>query len=96
MTGKKYDVKTVRPCEGGGLVVVGHFARRFSMKALCTLLQGLGQCSERLGVARVSHEGCSITLYRDGRVDVHRAASEEDAIRLIDEIEPVIAGAFVD
>lgn len=95
MTGKKYGVKAVRPCEGGGLVVVGHFGRTFSMEALCALLQGLGQCSERLGVARFFHEGCSITLYRNGRVDVHRAESEDDAIRLLDDIQPLIEGAFV-
>ncbi len=95
MTGKKYEVKAVRPCEGGGLVVVGHFGRTFSMEALCALLQGLGQCSERLGVARFFHGGCSITLYRNGRVDVHRAESEDDAIRLLDDIQPLIEGAFV-
>ena len=95
MTEKKYEVKAVRPCEGGGFVVVGRLSRAFSMEALCTILQGLGQCSERLGVARFFHEGYRIILYRNGRVDVHRAESEDDAIRVIDEIKPFIKGAFV-
>ncbi len=84
----------MRPCEGGGLVVVGEFAKPFSMEALCTLLKGLGQCSERLGVARFFHEGCRVTLYRNGRVDVHRVESEDDAIRVLDEIKPLIEVAF--
>ncbi len=95
MTEKKYGVKVVRPCEGGGLVVVGEFAKPFSMEALCALLQGLGQCSERLGVARFFHEGYRVTLYRHGRVDVHRVESEDDAIRLLDEIKPLIEDAFI-
>ena len=94
MTEKKYTVKAVRPCVGGGMVVVGHFGTAFSMEALCGLLKGLGQCSEQLGVARFFHEGYSITLYKSGRIDVHRVESEDAAIRLIDDITPFIA-AFV-
>ncbi len=92
---KKYGVKAVRPCEGGGLVVIGDFAKPFSMKTLCALLQELGQCSERLGVARFFHKGFRVTLYRNGRVDVHRVESEDDAIRVLDEILPLIEGAFI-
>ena len=96
MTEKKYTVKAVRPCEGGRLVVVGHFDTAFSMEALCAILKGLAPCSERLGVARFFHEGCSITLYRSGRIDVHRVESEDAAIRLIDDIKPVIESAFIE
>jgi len=78
------------------MVVVGHFSTAFSMKALCALLKGLGQCSEQLGVARFFHEGYSMTLYKSGRIDVHRVESEDAAIRLIDDIMPFIAGALAD
>jgi len=93
---RKYDAKAVRPCTGGGLVVEAHFDKGFSMKALCRVLEGIAQCSEKFGVARFFHEGRTFTLYRSGRVDVHRAESENEAIRLIDEIKPMIEEAFVD
>ncbi len=92
---KAYDVKTVRPCRGGGFVIEGNFGRAFSMYKLCTMLQGIAKCSEKLGVARLSHEGCDITLYRSGRVDVHGVASEEEAIAFINAIEPIVECAFV-
>jgi hypothetical protein len=83
----KYNVKTLRPCVGGGFVIEAHFEKRFSMEALCRLLEGIAQCSGKLGVARFSHEGCMFTLYRSGRIDVRRAESEDEAIRLIDDIK---------
>ncbi len=91
---KAYDVKTLRPCRGGGVVVEGTFGREFSMRELCALLRGIAKCSEKLGVARFSHEGCDITLYRNGRVDVHGVASEDEAIALIDDIRPIIEAAL--
>jgi len=93
---QKYDAKAVRPCVGGGIVVEAHFDKGFSMQVLCRLLEGIAQCSEKLGVARFFHEGRTLTLYRSGRVDVHRVESENEAIRLIDEIKPIIEDAFVD
>ncbi|MGA7075376.1 MAG: hypothetical protein WBZ42_02345 [Halobacteriota archaeon] len=92
----KYDAKAVRPCVGGGMVVEAHFDKGFSMNALCRLLEGIAQCSEKLGVARFFHEGRTLTLYRSGRVDVHRVESEDEAVRLIDDIKPMIEDAFVD
>ena len=93
---KAYDVKTVRPCRGGGIVAEGHFGRAFAMHDLCAILRGVAKCSEKLGVARFSHEGCDITIYRDGRVDVHGVTSEEAAIELISDIKPIVEDAFVD
>jgi ArsR family metal-binding transcriptional regulator len=93
---RKYGAKAVRPCAGGGLVVEAHFDKGFSMKALCRILEGIAQCSEQLGVARFHHKGCTLTLYRSGRVDVHRVESENEAIRLIDDMKPMIEEAFFD
>jgi ArsR family metal-binding transcriptional regulator len=92
---KAYDVKTLRPCKSGGIIVEGYFGRGFSMQALCALLQGVAKCSEKLGVARFSHEGCDITVYRNGRVDVHGVASEEEAIKFINDIKLIVEDAFV-
>jgi ArsR family metal-binding transcriptional regulator len=91
----KYNVKTLRPCVGGGFVIEAHFEKKFSMEVLCRLLEGIAQCSEKLGVARFSHEGCTFTLYRSGRIDVRRAESEDEAIRLIDDIKPIVEAAFI-
>lgn len=92
---KAYDVKTLRPCRGGGFIVEGHFGRGFSMRELCAILQGVAKCSEKLGIARLSHEGCDITIYRNGRVNVHGVDSEEGAIGLINDIKPIVEDAFV-
>ncbi len=92
---KAYDVKTLRPCRGGGFVIEGNFGRAFSMRELCGILHGIAKCSEKLGVARFSHKGCDITLYRDGRVDVHGADSEDEAITLINDIKSIVEAAFV-
>jgi hypothetical protein len=92
---KAYDVKTLRPCRSGGIIVAGHFGRALSMHELCLELQGIAKCSEKLGVARFSHEGCDITIYRNGRVDVHGVASEEGAIKFIDDIKGFVEDAFV-
>jgi ArsR family metal-binding transcriptional regulator len=78
------------------MVVEAHFDEGFSMKALCRLLEGIAQCSEKLGVARFFHEGRTVTLYRSGRVDVHQVESENEAILLIDDIKPMIKDAFID
>ena len=93
---KAYDVKTLRPCRSGGIIVEGHFSREFAMHELCSLLQGVAKCSEKLGVARFSHEGCDITIYRNGRVDVHGVTSEEEAIEFINDIKLIVEDAFVD
>jgi ArsR family metal-binding transcriptional regulator len=75
--------------------VEGHFGRAFSMRELCTTLQGVAQYSEKLGVARFSHEGCDITIYKSGRVDVHGVASEDEAIQFIDDIKLIVEDVFV-
>ena len=92
---KAYDVKTLRPCRSGGIIVEGHFSREFSMRDLCSLLQGVAKCSEKLGVAQFSHEGCDITIYRNGRVDVQGVTSEEEAIEFINDIKLIVEDAFV-
>jgi ArsR family metal-binding transcriptional regulator len=66
------------------------------MHQLCSLLQGVAKCSELLGVARFTHEGCDVTIYRNGRVDVHGVASEEAAIEFINDIKLIVEDAFVD
>jgi ArsR family metal-binding transcriptional regulator len=93
---KAYDVKTLRACRSGGIIVEGYFGREFSMHQLCSLLQGVAKCSEKLGVARFTHEGCDVTIYRNGRVDVHGVASEEAAIEFINDIKLIVEDAFVD
>ena len=96
MTEKKYNVKAVRPCKGGGVVVEGHFGKPFSMHKLCTMLHGVAKWSEKLGVAQFSHEGCSISIYKSGRIDVHGVESEAEAIQFIDDIKLIIEDAFID
>lgn len=93
---KAYDVKTLRLCRSGGIIVEGHFGREFSMHELCSLLQGVAKCSEKLGVAWFSHEGYNITIYRKGRVDVRGVASEEEAIEFINDIKIIVEAAFVE
>lgn len=92
---KVYDVKMLRPCRSGGIIVEGNFGREFSMHDLCALLHGVAKCSKRLGVARFSHEGCDVTIYRNGRIDVHGVASEEEAIEFINDVKVIVEGAFV-
>ncbi|MGA9079841.1 MAG: hypothetical protein WB581_06395 [Halobacteriota archaeon] len=92
---KAYDVKTLRPCRSGGIIVEGNFGRPFSMQELCAKLQGIAKCSEQLGVARFSHVGCDITVYKNGRVDVHGVASEEEAIEFMNDIKLIVEDAFV-
>jgi hypothetical protein len=93
---KAYDVRTLRPCRGGGVVVEGNFGRELSMPELCSLLRGVAKCSEKLGVARFSHEGCDVIIYRKGRVDVHGVTSEEQAIGSIHAIKGIIEPAFAE
>jgi hypothetical protein len=54
---KAYDVKTLRPCRSGGIIVEGHFGREFAMHDLCLSLQGVAKCSVKLGVARFPTKG---------------------------------------
>jgi hypothetical protein len=93
---KAFDVKTLRPCRSGGIIVEGHFGKALLMHELCLKLQGIAKCSEKLGVARFSHEGCDITIYRNGRIDVHGVASEEAAIEFINDIKLFVEDVFVD
>jgi len=92
---EKYNARSVRPCKGGGILVEGTFDKPFSMKMLCQILRDVGKCAEKLGVARFFHRGCGITLYRNGRVDVHRVQSTEEAIAILDEVKAIIREAFV-
>jgi ArsR family metal-binding transcriptional regulator len=96
MAEKKYNAKAVRPCKGGGILVEGDFGRAFSMQVLCEILKEMGRCAEKLGVARIFYEECGITLYKNGRVDVHRVDSEERAIKLLDDVKVIVAKAFID
>ena len=93
---KAYDVKTLRPCQSGGIIVEGRFDSEFAMHELCLLLQSVAKCSEKLGVVRFSHEWHDITIYRNGRVDVHGVTSEEEAIEVINDIKLIVEDAFVD
>jgi hypothetical protein len=78
------------------MLVEGHFGRKLFMHELCYLLQVVAKCSEKLGVARFSHEGCDVTIYRNGRVDIHGVASEQEAIEFIFDIKVIVEDAFVD
>ncbi|MGZ4942109.1 MAG: hypothetical protein ACXV5N_10595 [Halobacteriota archaeon] len=91
----KYDAHSVRPCKGGGILVEGTFDRPFSMITLCTILQGRGKCAEKLGVARFSYDDYEITLYKNGRVDVHSVESTERAIEILDVVKAIVQEAFV-
>ncbi len=95
MSKNKYNARSVRPCKGGGILVEGTFDRPFSMEVLCRILHDRGKCAEKLGVARFSYSGCDITLYRNGRVDVHRVQSTKQAIEVLDDIKAVVQEAFV-
>jgi len=95
MSENKYNAHSVRPCKGGGILVEGTFDRPFSMEVLCRLLLGRGKCVEKLGVARFFYGGCGITLYKNGRVDVHRVESTEQAIEILEAVEAEVREAFV-
>lgn len=95
MSEKKYNAKSVRPCKGGGFLVEGTFAWPFSMEVLCRILHDRGKCAEKLGVARFVYSECDITLYRNGRVDVNRVQSTEQAIEILDGVKAVVQEAFV-
>ncbi len=92
---EKYSARSVRPCKGGGILVEATFDKPFSMEVLCRILRDVGKCAEKLGVARFFHRGCGITLYRNGRVDVHRVQSTEEAIQILDEVKEIVREAFV-
>lgn len=94
MSETKYNAHSVRPCKGGGILVEGTFDRPFSMEVRCMILQGKGKCAEKLGVARFFYGGCDITLYRNGRVDVHRVQSIEQAIEIIEGVQVMVREAF--
>lgn len=93
---RKYNLKAVRPCIGRGFVVKGHFVEPFSMRKLCDILYSVAKCSEKLGVVRFSHEGCDIVIYKSGRIDVHGAESEDEAIQFIADMKLIIEDAFID
>jgi ArsR family metal-binding transcriptional regulator len=95
MSEKMYNARSVRPCKGGGILVEGTFDRPFSMEVLCRILHDRGKCAEKLGVARFFYGDCGITLYRNGRVDVHRVQSTEQAIEILDGVKAVVQEAFV-
>ena len=76
-------------------MVEATFDKPFSMKILCRILLDVGKCAEKLGVARFFHKGCGVTLYRNGRVDVHRVQSTEEAIQILDEVKAIVREAFV-
>ncbi len=91
----KYDARSVRPCKGGGILVEGTFDRPFSMRTLCMILQGRGKCAEKLGMARFSYGDYAITLYKNGRVDVHSVESTERAIEILDAVRAIVQEAFL-
>ena len=95
MPEEKYGAHSVRPCKGGGILVEGTFDKPFLMETLCRILRDTGKCAEKLGVARLFYAGCSVTLYRNGRVDVHRVQSTEEAIEILDEVKVIVREAFV-
>ena len=96
MPEEKYGAHSVRPCKGGGILVEGTFDKPFSMEILCRILRDKeGKCAEKLGVARLFYRECDITLYRNGRVDVHRVQSTEEAIEILDQVKAIIREAFV-
>ncbi|MGZ4907898.1 MAG: hypothetical protein ACXV5H_04965 [Halobacteriota archaeon] len=95
MSEMKYNAHSMRPCKEGGILVEGTFDRPFLMEVLCKVLHDKGKCAEKLGVARFFYGGCGITLYRSGRVDVHRVESIEQAIEIIEGVEALVREAFV-
>jgi ArsR family metal-binding transcriptional regulator len=96
MAKNKYNARSVRPCKGGGILVEGTFDKPFLMEALCRILHDRGKCAEKLGVARLFYGDCDITLYRNGRFDVHRVQSTEQAIEIIESVKAFVQAALVE
>ena len=101
-----YVIQLARPCvdEPGKYIAESQYPNGFMMDVLCTILQNkvletniLGlKCSERLGVARFELGGNTILLYRNGRIDIRRAADVADARLVMEKIKRMVKDAFTD
>ncbi len=98
------EIKLARPCidEPDRYIAESRFSHPFTMDALCSILTKMvedGQisdlrCSAKLGVARFEWKEKTILLYRNGRIDIRRAVSVEDAHHIITGLQKMIIQAF--
>ena len=69
------------------------------MDIVCDTLKQLNlpelRCSTRLGVARFKLDDWQIMIYRNGRIDIRRVSSVDDAKVAIDRVENMLHNAFV-
>ncbi|MCL7410310.1 MAG: hypothetical protein P1P69_07965 [Methanosarcinaceae archaeon] len=101
-----YAIQLARPCvdEPGKYIAESQYPKGFLMDVLCSILQNNVletkilelKCSERLGVARFELGGNTILLYRNGRIDIRRAADVADARLVMEKIEKMVKDAFTD
>ncbi|AEH61715.1 conserved hypothetical protein [Methanosalsum zhilinae DSM 4017] len=98
------EIKLARPCidEPDRYIAESRFSHSFMMDTLCSILNKLSEsgeisgirCSAKLGVARFEWQEKTILLYRNGRIDIRRAVSVEDADHIITGLQKMIIQAF--
>lgn len=96
------DIQLARPCidDPGLFIAESSFGHALAMEIVCSILNELDvpemRCSARLGVARFRLDDWHVMIYRNGRIDIRRIASIDDAAMVIDIAEKMLQKAFLD
>lgn len=98
----KYRIRLARPCvdDPRKYVAESHLNHTVDIEKLCKLLETLPvtdvRCSPRLGVARFELDERSVMLYHNGRIDLRRTTSIEDAEKTINHVVELIHECLLD
>jgi ArsR family metal-binding transcriptional regulator len=96
----KYKIRLARPCvdDPKKYVAESHLGCEVDIERLCRVLETLPvrdvRCSPRLGVARFEFDERSVMIYQNGRVDLRRTTSAEDAEDTIERVVELIGECF--
>ncbi len=96
------EIKLARPCleDPGRYIAESNIGYRISMEKACSFLSGAGtcisnlKCSIRLGVIRFELDDRSIMIYRNGRMDIRRVSTVDEAGKIVKQVIRLIQPAL--
>ena len=99
--GDTREIHLARPCVEDPTLFMAesNLSRGLNMEIVCDNLKQLKlpelRCSAHLGVARFKLDNWQVMIYRNGRIDIRRVSSVDDANVAIDKVENMLQNAFI-
>lgn len=93
---KEKEERYIKPCTSErGRVMLETRVGGFDKQIMCGILELLKEtkCSEKLGVAKIEHDGKTIIVNHNGRISIRKAKNRGDALNSLGFVKKILLGA---